>query len=79
MVNYLEFQYFYQEKKIYSNREIIAELNDEIQQNVFHNPFPLYATQIINLFLNSRIPSDHVDGLSAIAGEMIIEGIDSLF
>ena len=27
--------------------------------NVFHTPLPFYATQIINLFLNSRSTSIH--------------------
>ena len=48
--------------------------------NVFHIPLSLYATQINNPFLNSRISANHykVDELSA-NGELLIKGIVSLF
>ena len=43
----------FQNKKRFYDRETISALIYEITVNVF--PFPLYTTQIINLFLNSRI------------------------
>ena len=57
-----------QQNFAFRNREIIASLN--YTPNVLLTPppsIPLYATQIINPFLNSRISGnyDKVNGLSA--------------
>ena len=51
------------QQKIFHNRKIIAALNYKIYQMSF---IPLYATQITNPFLNSRISvnNDKVERLS---------------
>ena len=54
-----------QQKRFY-DRETFAALNYQIHQMSFIQAFPsIYATQIINTFLNSRISAnqDKVDGL----------------
>ena len=57
-------------------RETVTAFKIEIS-NVFHIPF--YANQIINPFLNTRIPANHnkVDGIST-NGEILINRIVSL-
>ena len=46
------------QKRLY-NRETIAALNYEIQQISLITPFLLYATQIINLIINSKSSTNH--------------------
>ena len=64
-------------KSYLTNKEPSAVLNHEIQLYVFHTSLPFYATQIINLLLNSRILANHdkVVGLSASNAYILIKGI----
>ena len=56
-------------QKRFFKREIVAVLNHEIL-NVFHTPFPLYATQLINPFLNLKISANH-DTVGRLSANML--------
>ena len=68
----------FQLKKKILNNETIAALNYPNTTNSFQFPLPLYATQIINPFCNSRI-SESGKTFNQCNGEILVKGIVSLW
>ena len=64
---------------LYKRDFIVEKYLHVVLWNISNIPLPFYATQIINIFLNSSITANHdkVDWLSA-NGEIFIKGIVSL-